>query len=250
MLIRITNRCSMGCSHCCIDASGPDGSHMSRETFTQALRFREQLGSHVVLLSGGEPTDHPEFLEMAREALATIEKFGALFVIVSNGLFALDEFRYEQMVRLVEDHNGRCVVQITNVPKYYPRDLFMLRHKFQRPHWAYTGKLQQIVPCRRVEENGLEPTRVAPLCFNLRANVRLHGLSVAVVGLERAARSCCPSVNVDGSVRAGEMDTCFKLGTVSDSVEDIEANVRSMSCNTCGLRDNLKLKDRAMIGEK
>ena len=37
MLVRITNRCQMGCSHCFTDST-PEGQHMTHHTFEQALQ--------------------------------------------------------------------------------------------------------------------------------------------------------------------------------------------------------------------
>jgi sulfatase maturation enzyme AslB (radical SAM superfamily) len=59
MLIRVTNKCTMGCRHCMIEASAPDGEHMTSEMFEKALDISSLLYSHVILLSGGEPFEHP-----------------------------------------------------------------------------------------------------------------------------------------------------------------------------------------------
>jgi molybdenum cofactor biosynthesis enzyme MoaA len=62
VLIKVTSRCSMGCSHC-LDEAGPDGTDMTAETFLKALDFAAQIEAaspiRATLLSGGEPTDNP-----------------------------------------------------------------------------------------------------------------------------------------------------------------------------------------------
>lgn len=250
MLIRMTNHCTMGCSHCMIDASGPKGVHMTEETFEEALELRKRLGSRIIVLSGGEPTDHPQFFELARKALKTIQDYACVFIVASNGLFALDERKFERMCRLVDDHHGYLMVQVTNDIKYYPRNLMLIRHKFERPHWTFVDNLLQLTPCRRTRENNRAVSRQSPSCFNIHANTRLNGLASALAGLEGLMRACCPSVNVDGTVRAGEMDTCAQVGTVADDLESIEEKLVMLQCGACGLRDNLPEDVRAMIGEE
>jgi len=249
VLIRITNRCTMGCPHCVIDSSGPKGAHMTEETFEEALKFREVIGSRIVVVSGGEPTEHPQFFGLMRKAVATVPDHVCAFVVASNGLFALDDFKYERMCRLVDDSQGFITVQVTNDVKYYPRSLAHIQSRFQRPNWAFVDSLFQLTPCRRTRENNLTATRRAPLCFNLRAHTRIGGLASAVAGLEGLMRACCPSINIDGTVRAGEGDTCHELGDVRSEFETIEEKLVLMRCGACGLRNNLKDYEKELIGE-
>lgn len=58
----------MGCSHCLENAT-PDGEHMSSETFKKVLNFMERINPTVVLITGGEPTDHPEFFEYMEQLM-------------------------------------------------------------------------------------------------------------------------------------------------------------------------------------
>lgn len=250
MLIRITNRCHMNCSHCMIDASGPEGEHMTHDTFERALDLRARLEARITMLSGGEPTDHPDFFELATKALEAISDSLGVYILASNGLFVLDDQKYADMCELTQKGCGFLVVQITNDSRYYSRNLALVQERFDLPHWRFTDHLRQIMPCRRTHENNIEPSRVVPLCANLRANTRRHGLLRSVVALESVMRTCSPSVSVDGSVRAGEMDTCYKIGDVTDSVETLESNLVNMTCNACGLRDNLKPDLKEMLGEE
>lgn len=43
MLIRITNRCMMGCNHCMVDAT-PEGEHMAFDTYLGALTLAMRCG--------------------------------------------------------------------------------------------------------------------------------------------------------------------------------------------------------------
>lgn len=64
--VQITTRCNMACRHCCYSCSPESGSDMPWGTFLAALERAAEIGGETpeVNLSGGEPTLHPEFLDM------------------------------------------------------------------------------------------------------------------------------------------------------------------------------------------
>jgi hypothetical protein len=70
-LLEITSSCNLSCPMC-FAASGPGGSHWTLEACRAAVdRLVEVEGRPEVLqLSGGEPTIHPEFIEVLRYACA------------------------------------------------------------------------------------------------------------------------------------------------------------------------------------
>ena len=243
MLIRVTNRCTMGCKHCMIDASGPEGGHMNLETLKQALAFAEACKVRVLIVSGGEPFEHPEIASVLRMCADFQVRTATVVTVCSNGVFALDEEKFA-----LADRCG-LVVQVTNDKRYYGRDLWLIKHKFDRPLMCFEDRIRSIVPCRRTRENGIQPTRLSPMCYNLRSAVRAVGFEKALSALEAYGKYCTPSVNVDGSICAGEMDTCFKIGDVSMKPEDLVDGVRGVRCSKCGLRGNLSPFHRAAIGE-
>jgi uncharacterized radical SAM superfamily Fe-S cluster-containing enzyme len=68
-LLEITTSCNLECPMC-FAASGPGGTHLSLDDCRRAIdRLVEVEGQPEILqLSGGEPTIHPEFLEIFRYA--------------------------------------------------------------------------------------------------------------------------------------------------------------------------------------
>ena len=59
MLIKITDRCSMGCSHCFSDCT-PDLCDMEWNTFVDTMSFYDRYCKKIskpILISGGEPTE-------------------------------------------------------------------------------------------------------------------------------------------------------------------------------------------------
>lgn len=236
MLIRVTNACRMGCSHCMV-ASRPDGDHMSIETFRQAMNLVERIGiPEPLLVSGGEPTDHPRL-----EELLSIARHASMFtLLLSNGLFLTqDSDRRDRILSLA---NG---VQVTNDPRFYPT------HVPDFIHTKVTTErhVRLISPFGRAKTNSVSSDRTAPLCFNLRSFCRgFDGdLPGSLFELRMRGFFCTPSVNVDGTVVAGEAPSCAPVGHVSDSVESLGRALAEMTCRKCGLFANLDATHLAAI---
>lgn len=240
MLLRITNRCHSGCSHCMIDGSGPEGEHMSMSTFERALDFIDRCDTKVLLVSGGEPFEHPQVFEMA-EMLKSLALERMLMVsFASNGHFVLDDDLHNRVREL------GIGVQVTCDPRFYPRLLF--KERFQHPGFFFVNGITTIFPCRRTREKGIVSNKTSPLCFNIRSATRQLGFATAVAMLTLQMRICSPSINVDGTVRAGEADTCHQIGTVDSTVAEISDALCSMRCGKCGLGDSLPKKYLDAIG--
>ena len=259
MLIRITNKCTMRCSHCFIDKSGPDGEHMTDETFRSTLRFAAKIGSFNLMISGGEPTEHPN-LKWFLVLLEIIKSEVPINILLaSNGLWATSPERRDEiegLLRVAVDQ-----VQITNDDRYYPTSLKDHRHLFERSPYLYIDRIESVIRCRRADENMIETSKFYPTCTNLKANVRrrqmlslcssAEALANVVHSIELAGRICTPSVDVDGTIRLGEMDTCTAVGHVDDPLEVIGSNViKAARCNKCGLEDNLRQEVARVTGVK
>lgn len=74
--ILVTDRCNRRCSFCFARSriNGRDGkkgaSHMSRDNISKVIRFLSVSGDRQLRLLGGEPTLHPEFIEIVEEGLS------------------------------------------------------------------------------------------------------------------------------------------------------------------------------------
>lgn len=231
MLIRITNRCTMGCSHC-LTESTPSGSHMDEDTFICALVFaRVYQQVPMVMLSGGEPTCHPNLLDYLNLA----SHAGLAVLLMSNG----EQLSKDVLARVLG-------VQVTNDARFYPRRVEALVHD----KVVYEYHIRQVSPFGRALNNGLTCNRHSPMCFNLRSLTRSFGdVTAAVDYLRSTGKMCSPSVNVDGTVVAGEAPSCHPIGTVRSKPDELTAALRDMTCNRCGLVDNLTQEQKVAIGE-
>jgi hypothetical protein len=215
---------------------------MTREVFAKAMDFVVRLGFPLVQLSGGEPTEHPElldFLDFVKEVFAPLNG-KSLCGLLSNGMFLEDQARAEEILKRV------TLVQVTNDARYYPKAPPIVAH----PKIVYEDKLRTLVPLGRAAKNGLADSGQAPQCFNLRAATRqLSSFHKAALILRSKGKFCTPSINVDGSISAGESPLCTKIGTVDDDFDTIEMNLFRMTCNNCGQVNNLSQDLKRLIGE-
>jgi len=253
MLIRITNKCTMGCSHCMIDASSPDGEHMKMDVFKRALKFARASGSLGLLLSGGEPFEHPQLEEMVSLAKKNV----TVVIVATNGLFTLDPGKLKMANRL------DAFIQVTNDERYYPKRIdeskikdMMIGKPKGRRGVSLEKDVRIMYGCKRSKAAGYKSTRISPFCFNLRSITRRMGFREAISMLEYSGKFCSPSINVDGTIVAGEADTCFPIGDVQDNqvsfykkTEAVEKALKKMKCNLCGLVNNLDEEHANAIGE-
>jgi hypothetical protein len=231
-----------------IDAT-PDGEHMTDETFQAAFNKIKAWVPLVLLISGGEPTEHPKFIEYVRE----IKDFFALdktigniadkrIVITSNGLFASDKDRFDEYMSLGVQW------QVVNDPRYYPIRVEPIKDK----HVMFFNEIPSLIfPAGRALANNIEAGVTNPKCFNMRNLVTTYQmpLPVAIKYMESNGKFCSPLIKPNGDIILGESVLCKPFGNVRDSDVDLHTNIINMRCNACGLFKNLPEDLRKMVGE-
>jgi len=232
MLIRVTNYCDMGCPHCMVNAHR-GGEHMPLDVYLKAMRFNAKYDPITVMVSGGEPTKHPRIVEYLNIA----KGYAPIVCLISNGSFLEDEELTWKILNL------KIKVQITNDPDYYPR---ALPYHPAMAHFSVERKVNNITPLGRAKTNGLVGRRrLAPTCYNLRAaTLQLGNLQAGVAYLRDRGYFCTPSININGSVAAGEAPFCQALGTVESGEHVLLRNIVWLGCNECGLWDGLNERIR------
>lgn len=224
----------MGCSHCLADAAS-DGAHMAWETFQQAVDFCREVRLPLIL-TGGEPTDHPLIIQF----LAYAKNQGLPAAVLSNGLFLSCPSLRTRVLDLAQS------IQVTNDPRFYPQWV----PDYPHPKIFFERHIAMVAPFGRALVNRVECTRQSPNCFHLRSVVRCtHQLvySLHLLGLQ--GKLCTPSINIDGTLVAGEAPSCYPIGSVRDSYQTITGNIINMRCNRCGLVTRLVPELRGVIGE-
>jgi MoaA/NifB/PqqE/SkfB family radical SAM enzyme len=258
MLIKITQQCGRGCSHCMEDSKARTGEHMKFDTFKDALRLTRdtewpawRLGvPPLVLLSGGECTEHPQILRFINE----VERVGMLPLLITNGEWLAD--RTLRSLILKEKRNIR--VQVTYDPRFYPGEG---PPRVVDSRVLYVETLTHLLPLGRMARRPGEadkgiPLRASPSSADLRLLVA-QGMSFSQAVCFMRTRyasgqsqtgQCTPSINYDGTVHAGETRNCFVIGTVKSSNRELTEALRGMgSCNRCGLEDGLYDNERHVL---
>ena len=233
MLIRVTTQCKMGCSHCLVDAQ-PNGAHIPLVTYLRSLDVSVGLGDPIVLLSGGEPTEHPRIVDLIREASRLFRWVGVL----SNGLWLHHKDRAEELLATGANF------QITNDPRFYPRRIPEVELETSQITYAY-----KIPTLTRLGRYQGPSNRMAPACFNLRSATHHFGSFVLAVQYlrEQSHKFCTPSIDVDGTIRAGETPECYALGDIWSTEAKLTRATLAHDCDRCGLHERLPPDARKAI---
>lgn len=97
-----TNMCNFRCAHCYQRAHLPLPTELNLEEKLNLIEQLDEAGVAAIALSGGEPTIHPHFFTIVREAA----KRGMYVAVATNGWMMADEKFVEKMkeagVRYVE----------------------------------------------------------------------------------------------------------------------------------------------------
>ncbi len=257
MIILVTNQCHAGCSHCMQESTPKSGQHMTLETFSKSLDLTARLENMawmlgtppLVWMSGGECTEHPEILALIEQ----IEARGWIPGLVSNGYWLNNDALRDEILR-----PGRTIfAQITHDARFYPGNA---PPRLADKRLFYNESLLALLPLgRALRKKGLAdlglPLKKAPSSFNLRSMTRsMKSIELAIAELRLRSingRSgmCIPTISHEGHVLAGETRSCFRIGTVDSTNQELTDALIGMRCNNCGLVNNLTQEQKRAIGE-
>jgi len=229
--------------------AGPERNEMmSKDTFVQALQFAKDIGSRVVMISGGEPTSHPYFFEFLEEALNS--DFFSVSVL-SNGTFIKDHTFTEKFAAMVANRQG-FFLQISSF-----KGLYANYYDVHKPNLKairlFNGKA---IVCDEANEIQMKPLGRAssgkwyeeakrlncfPSCANsaliMAQSPKLGDVKIGAL-MERFRRFCVPMVSWDGSIRLGESEQCKVVANISEPLAAI--NKKMMAFRPCGGCDSYK----------
>lgn len=228
MLIQITNRCRMGCPHC-LDDSRPDGGHMDETTFDNALKLARDCGGAPVLLSGGEPTEHPQFVDFCRR----VSQANIPFSVSTNGMWLGDErgeYRFEKVARM----KWFAGAQVYSNPKWYRlHEETVAKYNSNAKKWHDLNVLLETAEIRNMLDIGRAAScdaarkeaaeskyhcscLVAHLtAVQLKSLHRLHRMGSLLYMLVCQEHVCTPAVDWRGDFHASESWLCQSFGNVN-----------------------------------
>ena len=241
MMIYITEKCSMGCPHC-IDDAKPDGQHMTFETLEKVMDF--VIKSKIyrsIIITGGEPTEHPEFSMFMGYIMGRLAKLKekCIITVTTNGFWILkNEENREVCKRMINGSSDIEVnFQVSADTRYYPKRLDVTKRIWREKGFVLCDNcIISIYPQGRAKTNNLEWSSKASKCFNIRAlskqlpNPTLESL---VWTLALKGKFCQPSIKINGDIVLGESVLCPTCASIYDEPETIVQKIKDFKCNGC-----------------
>lgn len=234
MLIQITNTCTFGCPHCLHDST-PDPQHMKEGLFRNALIFSRMAKCDHVMLTGGEPTDHPQFEHYLDLACDT--KYNQSVHIITNGKWLGTEME-DKLIEKMSNYRY-LTIQITNDNRYYPgwsRKELMIPVKFDRfmdkcvdkfgaealVKIAYCSSVDNLVTLGRCKEvkalrKIAKKSKVTTSCFAsivVAAQAGPERFIEAIGLLESRNKWCHPLIDWCGGIHWSESWLCPSFFTI------------------------------------
>lgn len=242
MLIKITDKCSMGCSHCLSDCNS-NGKHMSFETFQKVIRFNfDRAENSPILISGGEPTEHPEFEKFLSYVFA-YKKFQEKeksriyppIIVTTNGLWLS---KHMDFVKSLEENgilSSDIMFQVVVDDRYYPihvneeilssSELILIGHN-----------VPAIYPQGRALQNNISTERKSSNCFNVRAiakQLESPTLENIIEMQNLRGHMCTPHIDIDGNIKLGESRLCTICSNIDKTDKEIVNDIINFQCHQC-----------------
>ena len=148
-VIRITNKCTQSCRHCCFSCSPKLNDHMSIDTALSLSSFLQMYGIKKVSIMGGEFFCNPNWLEIFKILLPHLDYCR----LVTNGDWAEDE----DFLRQLSPYNRQIALAISEDRWHsnrYTRQAVEQCEKFNMYWTLPTRDMQQdtaLVPVGRLE---------------------------------------------------------------------------------------------------
>lgn len=246
MLIMLTTRCHMDCPHCMQEANA-HGRHMNDKTFEQVMQFARDAQPLVVNITGGEPTEHPQWAAYTRQVLEL--KSVAVATLLTNGAWIEDTKQRIEMARLIREQKGRLKVQVYSNPLYYQDHDWTVAHEQQFRSIGcipdFTDPILNMQDLGRARLNCQDVTAASdyvPSCINshllaIQATSLHHFFLMSV----QAAKFCRPLIDPDGGIHMSESWLCPTVAHVSDGPTEAFRKMRqSRPCKGCRLYKNFE----------
>lgn len=223
MLIQITNRCSEGCPHC-MQNSLPDGPHMSLSVFRAAVAFGRFLKCNVYVISGGEPTEHPQFLDFCQILNDSIGKNGkAAISVTSNGMWYPEK---KDMIEKLAKLKNFIGMQVYTNRQWYRNYDRIIRYREEIDKMAKvtvdTAPLfMQDLGRARFNEEAQKASEQNPhfmSCLNGHLLIKQASPLRRLDGMMIPNALCKPLIDFRGNVHLSESCLCPSFGNVAEDL--------------------------------
>ena len=242
MMIKITERCTMGCPHCMNDAK-PDGKDMDLETLKDTLEFlrKHNLGKTHLIITGGEPTEHRDFDDVMRIIFgfnAIHEHFTMVTVTTNGEAIQKEPERFLNYIQEAKDSGFILSFQVSADVRYYPRRITTHKRIFREEGITLVDDcIDQIYPQGRALYNNIPWQSKCSKCFNVRSISHQLPDSATLRDIEHHLlihiKFCTPHIKINGDIGLGESDLCPSCASIYDDMETIMEKIRKFKCHKC-----------------
>lgn len=224
----------MGCYHCMSDCT-PNNKHMDFETLHKVIEAANKIHPLTLMISGGEPFEHPECIKMMSYIIQNSN--AAAFVFATNGRALARTKKYQDFVNSLD---SKVIIQVTDDPRYYPDPLTATDKAALKALKIKTlfDEVENLVPLGRALENypdfDYRKTTKVPKCTNTRLMLAqgITDLTKMTEAMTAHGKFCFPYIGADGSIRPGESLLCPSLGYIWEP-ETIIKNLAKLRCKKC-----------------
>lgn len=239
MLIKITDKCSMGCSHCLSDCT-PNLYDMELNTFIDVMNFYDKYCRNIlkpIFISGGEPTESSIFMDVIRYLIDN--NYSEIpIIITTNGLWLT---KNEWLAEELEKFLPNCSFQVVVDDRYYPIHVNENSPVFNHDNVVLCHDVIAIYPQGRALNNNLPFQVKASKCFNIRAITKQKigaSLSDIFQAMGLCAKFCTPHIDIDGNIKLGESRLCPICSNIYKTEAEIINDIIAFQCHQCDFLNN------------
>ena len=264
MLVKLTNSCHAGCSHC-LSNCVPCDEHMDFKTLNDLLKFCYDNKIFNLVISGGEPTEHPQFFEFTKSIINFLKDFPILktISITTNGYWLTESIENANKAKELISLSNKCTLvsfQVSTDTRFYPKKLDLTKSILREPGVVLcTNCVEQLYPKGRALTNKLDClSRLSSQCTNIKLIAkqfyfmynRIPTLSEIVYEMESHFKFCTPQISYDGNILLGESSLCPKCASIYDDPKEIVKSILTNTCNECNLNYKLPEKAKNILSQK
>lgn len=231
MLLKITNKCKMKCSHC-LNSCEENGIDMTWDDVIASVNFINHINCHFLIITGGEPTEHKDFMDVTK--YICLNTYNVMQIIIaSNGLYFE---KNPEKLRDLLSFDKRVSIQITNDKHYYPIRIDKRNEIYRLSRVSLCEEVEHIYPQGRALANKIPHHARGSKCFNFIAipkQIENKSIENVINMLESQFKFCTPQIDADATLKPGESSLCKCFGTIYDDDKKLMERILTFRCEQC-----------------
>ena len=257
MLVDLTYKCSMGCSHCMSDCK-PDGEHMSVQTLIDVLDFAKRNNIVNIVYSGGEMFENPNILKMLDLIADDCIARNIPMSLTTNGKYLANSIEAREKLNKIKTrmkNKNQLVIQVTDDDRFYPsklsqKEIYNLKKLGAVVEPVPSPNIHNLKACLYPQGRALDFDESwyytkAPKCTNCRIFVKqIENITFNLLNkkLLEHQKFCTPAIDPQGNIKVGESRLCPAVSSIYKKESEIIEDIRNFKCTNCTYSLN-KLKE-------